>query len=151
MSLKNRFQKIKKVHLQIAGVLLLILIAAGLLWFNYSTSWQSLSPMHIELYFEGDYRIADGPWMPYVAGEHIPATKGDVTLRGNLYKRYEDENLGVYNSDDLPAAFYTNHINLTFFGTDENGEKIQYVTDHENPLFGDSACGEVWSAGRNPS
>ena len=49
-----------------------------------------------------------------MTGEHIPATKGDVTLRGHLYKRYEGEELGVYNSDDMPVAFYTNHINLTF-------------------------------------
>ena len=145
MSLKNRFQKIKKTHLQIAGVLLLILIAVGLLVFNHSTNRASGSTLLIELYFKGEYRIADGPWTPYVEGEHIPATKGDVTLRGNLYKRWEGEELGIYNSEDQPAAFYTNHINLTFCEIDENGEKVYCTIENENPLYDDSACGELWS------
>ena len=141
-NVKNKFPKINKPHLQVAGVLFLILLAAFLLWFNNSTSNQSQPTLRIELYFEGDYRIADGPWMPYVEGEHIPATKGDVTLRGNLYKRYEGENLGVYNSDDLPAAFYTNHINLRFGEVDENGEKFYVVIDNENSQL----CGASWVA-----
>ena len=98
------------------------------------------------MYFEGEYRVADGPWMTYVEGEHIPATKGDVTLRGNLYKRYEGENLGIYNSEDMPVAFYTNHINLTFIEMDETGEKYSLVSDSENPLFGASECGKRWTA-----
>ena len=145
-SLKDKFKKINRSHLPIAGVLLLILLAGLLLWVGIITSVQSYSTVHIELYFEGEYRIADGPWKTYVAGEHIPATKGDVTLRGNLYKRYEGEELGIYNSEDLPVAFYTNHINLTFFEVDENGEKNYCVIDTENPLYGASACGARWDA-----
>ena len=144
MNLKDNIKKIHKTHLLIAGVLLLILLAVSLLWFNDSNSVQAESTLCIEVYFEGEYRIADGPWKPYVEGEHIPATKGDVTLRGHLYKRYEGENLGIYNSDDMPVAFYTNHINLTFFETDETGEKIPLITDSENPLYGDSGCGKTW-------
>ena len=127
--LKNKFKKINRTYFLVAGIILLILTAVSLLWFNYNNSMQSYSTVSIELYFEGDYRIADGPWQPYVAGEHIPATKGDVTLRGNLYKRYEGENLGVYrfnpeahDPDDIKAAFYVNHINLTFCELDENKE-----------------------------
>ena len=123
-SLKDKFQKINRTHLLIAGVLLLVLLAVLLLWFNDSNSLQAWSALRIELYFDGEYRVGDGPWKPYVEGEHIPATKGDVTLRGNLYKRYEGEDLGVYNSEDLPAAFYTNHIHLTFGEVDENGARF---------------------------
>ena len=143
---KDKLKKIKKSHLLIAGVVLLVLLFVSLLWFNDRTSVQAEQTLNIEVYFEGEYRVADGPWMTYVEGEHIPATKGDVTLRGNLYKRYEGENLGIYNSEDMPVAFYTNHINLTFIEIDETGEKYSLVSDNENPLFGDSNCGKSWAA-----
>ena len=87
LSLKDKLKKIDKSYLLIAGVLLLVLAAVFLLWFNDSNSVQAESTLRIELYFEGEYRIAEGPWKTYVPGEHIPATKGDVTLRGHLYKR----------------------------------------------------------------
>ena len=145
-NLKDIFKKINKSHLLIAGVVLLILLFTLLLWFNYRTSVQAEQTLNIEVYFEGEYRIADGPWMTYVEGEHIPATKGDVTLRGHLYKRYEGEDLGIYNSEDMPVAFYMNHINLTFIEIDETGEKYSLVSDSENPLFGASECGKSWTA-----
>ena len=146
LSLINRIENVKKSHLLIAGVVLLILLFISLLWFSDSASVQAELPLSIEVYFEGEYRVADGPWMTYVEGEHIPSTKGDVTLRGNLYKRYEGENLGIYNSEDMPVAFYTNHINLTFIEMDETGEKYSLVSDSENPLFGASECGKRWTA-----
>ena len=146
LSLKDKLKKIDKSYLLIAGILLLVLVAVFLLWFNDSNSVQAESTLRIELYFEGEYRIAEGPWKTYVPGEHIPATKGDVTLRGHLYKRYEGENLGSYNSDDMPVAFYTNHINLTFFEIHETGEKTHLTIDNENPLYGYSNCGQSWTA-----
>ena len=146
LNFKDKLKRINKSHLLIAGVLLLILFAVFLLWFNDSTSVQAEPTLRIEVYFEGEYSIADGPWTTYVSGEHIPATKGDVVLRGSLYKRYEGEELGIYNSDDMPVAFYTNHINLTFFETDEMGVKYPLVIDSENPLYGDSSCGKTWTA-----
>ena len=145
-SLKDKLKKINNSHLRVIGVILILLLVVSLLWFNDSTSVQAEQTLHIEVYFEGEYRIADGPWMTYVEGEHIPATKGDVTLRGHLYKRYEGEDLGIYNSDDMPVAFYTDHINLTFIEIDETGEKYSLVSDSENPLFGDSECGKGWTA-----
>ncbi|MBO5931021.1 MAG: histidine kinase [Clostridia bacterium] len=147
---KNKFQKITKSHSLIAGILLLLLLAVFLLWFNVSNSMQAKSTLRIEVYFEGEYRIADGPWMTYVEGEHIPATKGDVTLRGNFYQRYEGEFLGVYrydpkDPDARKAAIYVNHINLSFYEVNEDGEKECTVIDNENPIFGDSNCGKAWT------
>ena len=149
--LKNMLRKLRKTHLFVAGALLLVLLAAFLLWFNDTNSMQSFSPVPIELYFEGEYRVGEGEWQTYVEGEHISATKGDVVLRGNLYKRYEGEKLGVYrfNPDDpydIKAAFYVNHINLTFCESGQNGEKNYFVIDNETPLYGDSNCGKTWTA-----
>ena len=144
--LVNKLKNIKKSHFIIAGILLLISLAVFLLFFDDSNAVQAAPTVNIELYFDGEYRIADGDWKPYVEGEHIPAPKGYVTLRGNFHKRYEGEDLGVYNSEDMPIAFYTNHINLTFCEIDETGENYYLVIDNENPLFGDSFCGKSWTA-----
>ncbi|MBQ2378619.1 MAG: histidine kinase [Clostridia bacterium] len=146
LTFKDKLKKIKKSLLLIAGVVLLVLLFISLLWFNDRTSVQAEQTLNIEVYFEGEYRIADGPWKTYVEGEHIPATKGDVTLRGHFYKRYEGEDLGIYNNEDMPIAFYTNHLNLTFIEIDETGEKYSLVSDSENPQFGDSECGKSWTA-----
>ena len=138
---KNKF-KFKKKYIPIVGVSLLILLALLLLWFNNSTSLQAAPALLAEVYFEGEYQIEDGEWQKIVKGEHIPSTKGDVTLRGNFHMLDPEGNyVGVYRGD-IPIAFYTDHINLTFY---EKG--IQpFVVDMENPLYGDSNCGEGWNA-----
>ena len=94
------------------------------------------------VYFDGEYRIADGQWQKIEKGKHISSTEGDVTLRGNFHLVTPDgEYVGIY-SDTTPIALYTNHINLTFY----EGENEPFIIDVENPLYGDSACHEDWSA-----
>ena len=138
---KNKF-KFKKKYIPIVGVSLLILLALLLLWFNNSTSLQAAPALLAEVYFEGEYQIEDGEWQKIVKGEHIPSTKGDVTLRGNFHMLDPEGNyVGVYRGD-IPIAFYTDHINLTFY---EKGIE-PFVVDMENPLYGDSNCGEGWNA-----
>ena len=85
---------------------------------------------------------ADGQWQKIEKGKHISSTEGDVTLRGNFHLVAPDgEYIGIY-TDSLPIALYTNHINLTFY----EGENEPFIIDVENPLYGDSACHEDWSA-----
>ena len=139
---KNKLPLFRSARIQAAGVLLLILLAVLLLWFNDINSTQAVSAMVAQVRFYGEYRIGDGQWQQIREGRHIPATKGDVTLRGNFHMLTPDgEYVGIY-SGDTPIALYTNHINLTVY----EGENEPYVMDVENPLFGDSACGVYWSA-----
>ena len=138
----TKFQKIKGVHVQVMGVLLLLLLAILLLWFANNTSMQSMPALVADVYFDGEYRIGDGEWKPIAEGEHIPATKGDVTLRGNFHMLAPDgEYVGIYRGE-MPIAFYTDHINLTFY----EGKNEPFVADWENPMYGDSTCGVSWSA-----
>ena len=142
LDLKNRFHGIKHSQLQIAGILLLIFLAVFMLWFNYANSNQAVSAMVAQVRFYGEYRISDGQWQKITEGQHIPATKGDVTLRGNFHTLAPDgEYVGIY-SGDIPIAFYTNHINLTLYEC----ENEPFVIDIENPLYGNSACGKGWTA-----
>ena len=138
----TKFRYLNMKTLSIAGVLLLLLSAVILLWYGNATSNQAQPALVAQVYFDGEYRIADGQWQKIVKGKHIPSTEGDVTLRGNFHLLTPDgEYVGIYN-DEMPIALYTNHINLTFY----EGENEPYVMDMENPLFGDSACGVSWSA-----
>ena len=140
--LKNRFQKFKISHLKPAGIAILILLALLLLWFNGSNSNQAINAMVAQVRFEGEYRIGDGEWHEIVEGQHISASKGDVTLRGYFHMFAPDgEYIGIY-SGDLPIALYINHISLTI----REGENEAHMIDMENPLYGDSACGKAWYA-----
>ena len=140
--LKNRFHRFKHSHLQIIGAIALLLLALLLLWRGNATSNQAVPALVAQLYFDGEYRISGGQWQQIVEGEHIPATKGDVTLRGNFHMLTPDgEYIGIY-SGDMPIALYTDHINLTVYAYGNE----PYVMDIENPLYGDSTCGVYWSA-----
>ena len=137
---KSRF--LKATTLAIVGVLLLVFTAVLLLWHGNANSMQAAPAMVAGVYFDGEYRIADGQWQKIEKGKHISSTEGDVTLRGNFHLVAPDgEYIGVY-TDSIPIALYTNHINLTFY----QGENEPFIIEVENPLYGDSACHEDWSA-----
>ncbi len=137
---KSRF--FKATTLAIVGVLLLVFSAVLLLWHGNANSMQATPAMVAGVYFDGEYRIADGQWQKIEKGKHISSTEGDVTLRGNFHLVAPDgEYIGIYK-DSLPIALHTNHINLTFY----EGKNEPFIIDVENPLYGDSACYEDWSA-----
>ena len=143
--MKNKEPKFRFLNIStamIAGILLLFVTAAFLLWHGNRTSNQAQMALTAQVYFDGEYKIADGPWHKIVNGNHIASTQGDVTLRGNFHMLAPDgEYVGVYK-EDIPIAFYLNHINLTIL----DGENEPFVMDMENPLFGDSVCGVSWTA-----
>ena len=139
---ETKSQFLKATTLAIVGVLLLVFTAVLLLWYGNANSMQAEPALVAGVYFDGEYRIADGEWQKIEKGKHISSTEGDVTLRGNFHMLAPDgEYIGIY-SDDIPIALYTNHINLTFY----EGENESFIIDVENPLYGDSACHEDWTA-----
>ena len=139
---ETRFSFINKTTLCIVGIFAVLFLALVLLWHGNANSMQAMPAMVAGVYFDGEYRIADGQWQKIEKGKHISSTEGDVTLRGNFHLVAPDgEYVGVY-TDSIPIALYTNHINLTFY----EGENEPFIIDVENPLYGHSACYEDWSA-----
>ena len=138
---ERKFSFFNKI-MGIVGVLVVLSLAVALLWFGNANSDQAIPALVAQVYFEGEYSIAGGPWQKIVAGEHIPSTKGDVVLRGNFHTMTPDgEHIGLY-SGDMPIAFYTDHISVSF----QKGENEPISLDIENPLLGDSVCGKYWFA-----
>ena len=142
--MSNSNQKIhifKSSYLSAIGILLLVFLAVGMMWFNNFNSTQAISATVAKVRFYGEYRIGDGQWQEIVEGQHISATKGDVTLRGNFHMLTPDgEYVGIYRGE-LPVAFYSNHISLTIY----EGSNEPIVMDIENPLYGSSACSKYWT------
>ena len=140
LKFKNRFSIFQSAYLPVAGILLLILLAASMMWFNTANSTQAVSATVAQVRFYGEYRIDDGQWQNIEEGQHISATKGAVTLRGNFHMLAPDgEYIGIYR-EELPVAFYSNHIGLTVY----EGQNEPFVMDIENPLYGSSACSKYW-------
>ena len=128
-------------YFPVAGILVLITLSVLLMCFNSRNSNQALSALVAQVRFYGEYRIGDRPWQEIVEGQHIPATKGDVTLRGNFHMLTPDgEYVGIYRGE-LPIALYSNHISLTIY----EGGNEPFMIDIENPLYGSSACCEHWT------
>ncbi len=139
---KTKCSFMNKTTLWTVGILVVLLLAGVLLWYGNANSMQATPALVAQVYFDGEYRIADGPWQKIVKDKHISSTEGDVTLRGNFHMLAPDgEYVGIY-SDSIPIALYTNHINLTFY----EGGNEPFIIDVENPLYGASACHEDWTA-----
>ena len=131
-----------KTTLWIVGIFVVLFLAVLLLWYGNANSMQAMPALVAQVYFDGEYRIADGQWQKIEKGKHISSTEGDVTLRGNFHLAAPDgEYIGIY-TDSIPIALYTDHINLTFY----EGENEPFIMDVENPLYGDSACHVDWTA-----
>ena len=104
---KHKLQIFQNGHMQAAGIFLLILLAVLLLWFNNVNSTQALSATVAKVRFYGEYRIGDGQWQEITEGKHIPATKGDVTLRGNFHMLTPDgEYIGIYRGESTDFVYH---------------------------------------------
>ena len=72
-----------------------------------------------DIKFVGEYKIGDGEWRPVVEGEHIPATKGDVKLKGVLeildpgtkepFGTVEKGSLMLFTFNHIPSMFSSAH------------------------------------------
>ena len=106
---------------------------------NYGN--QAMNALYFSAEFQGEYKVADGDWQPYVKGKHIPADKGDVTLKGNfqLYVPTTGEVVGNA-AEGIVLAFYFNHIGGE---VSEGGEEFRPF-DAEYELIGEDMCGKMY-------
>lgn len=126
-----------------ASVLLFFVLSCALFVNGILNNSQAENAFLPEIRLVGDYKVGDGEWKPIVKGEHIPATQGDVMLRGVLEFGVFEENevFGTLESGVM-VTLNLNHIN---FSVTQNGETV-YMTDAENLYIGEDACGRIWQS-----
>ena len=106
----------KKIPFTMIGIISVLTVMLLLLWSSITNSRQSIPALYPDVYFSGEYMLADGIWNTVKAGQHIPATKGDVKLKGQFHMVAPDgEYIGVAGEGVL-LAFYLNHV-LSFEST----------------------------------
>ena len=130
----------KKIPFAIGGILFVLMAMLLLYFVNTKKSQQSFPASFPTISFQGQYKIGDGDWIPVKKGQHIPATRGDVTLKGQFHMASPEDGayLGVAEAG-IPVAFYLNHIQLTI---EEEGQEPYYM-DIEHPGAGEGMCGEL--------
>ena len=128
----------KKTPFVVVGIVAVLAVMLLFLWINTANSLQSIPAIFPDVYFEGQYRIGDGEWKPVVAGQHISATQGDVTLEGQFHMRAPNGEYLRAVDPTTPLAFYINHIHIT---VQEQGQD-PYILDIESDFAGKDLCGE---------
>ena len=72
-NLKHGIQGNKHSQLQVTGIVVLLLLAALLLWFNHVNSTQAIPATVAQVRFYGEYRIGDGQWLEITEGSFSPS------------------------------------------------------------------------------
>ena len=134
------FKEYKKILIGIC----ISLLAIVLCFFVYTARQygnQAMNAFYLSARFQGEYRIANGEWKTYIKGEHIPANKGDVTLKGHFELYVPDTGEVVGNAEEgVILAFYFNHIGGE---VSENGEDFRPF-DAEFDIAGEDMCGRMY-------
>ncbi len=130
----NRFNKIfKKIPWMMLLIILTFSVAFAYLIACVGKTIQEVPETTISVGFYGEYRIGDGEWQ-HITGEHIPSTKGDVTLRGRfrLCDPLTKHTRGALKRGDQ-IAFHLSHISCTVYapGRDPYVFPCELVEDDE--------------------
>ena len=122
-------------------ITLLAIVLCIFVYTGRDYGYQAMNAFYLSAEFQGEYKVADGDWHPYHKGEHIPANKGDVTLKGNfqLYVPTTGEIVGKAEEGTV-LAFYFNHISAEI---SEGGEEFRPF-DAELDAAGEDMCGEMY-------
>ena len=137
-SLKEKINK--KIFIGIC-ISLLAIVLCFFVYTGRDYGSQAMNALYLSAEFQGEYKVADGNWQPYVKGEHIPADKGDVTLKGHfqLYVPATGEIVGNAEEGTI-LAFYFNHIGGE---VSEGGENFRPF-DAESDIIGEDLCGKMY-------
>ena len=136
--LKEKFNK--KIFVGIC-IALLAIVLCFFVYTGRDYGNQAMNALYLSAEFQGEYKVADGDWQPYIKGEHIPADKGDVTLKGNfqLFVPTTGEIVGKA-PEGVILAFYFNHIGGE---VSEGGEEFRPFDAEYDPA-GEDMCGKMY-------
>lgn len=138
--LKRIEMKSDKRNIMFICVLLFLILSCAMVFNGITNNSQAAWAIIPDIKFVGEYKIGDSEWQPVVEGEHIPATKGDVNLKGvlEIINPETKETWGTVEKGSL-MLFTFNHINLTVI---EKNQMV-HMCDTENPAAGEDLCGHT--------
>lgn len=99
-----------KKKLTIFGIVLLILLAGMNIVKILVENNEAQSPFVLRAVMQGEYKVGDSEWKPIVKGEHIPASEGEVILRGTLHMIFPDGEFVGPVKQNAQLALYFDHI-----------------------------------------
>ena len=130
----------KKIFIGIC-ISLLAIVLCFFVYTGRDYGSQAMNALYLSAEFQGEYKVADGDWQPYIKGEHIPANKGDVTLKGHFQLFVPTTGEIVGNAEEgTVLAFYFNHIG----GEVSAGGDDFRPFDAEYALIGEDLCGKMY-------
>ena len=139
--MKSNKEKLKNRIFISLCISLLAVVLCTFVYTGRDYGSQSMNALYLSAEFQGEYKVADGDWQPYVKGEHIPANKGDVTLKGHFQLFVPTTGEIVGNAQEgTVLAFYFNHIGGE---VSEGGDDFRPF-DAEFELIGEDLCGEMY-------
>ena len=139
--MKSNKEKLKNRIFISLCISLLAIVLCTFVYTGRQYGSQAMNALYLSAEFQGEYKVADGNFQPYVKGEHIPANKGDVTLKGHfqLFVPTTGEVVGIAD-EGVVLAFYFNHIGGE---VSEGGEEFRPF-DAESVLIGEDLCGKMY-------
>ena len=139
--MKSNEEKLKNRIFISLCISLLVTVLCFFVYTGRKYGSQAMNALYLSAEFQGEYKVADGDWQPYVKGEHIPADKGDVTLKGHfqLFVPTTGEIVGNASEGTI-LAFYFNHIG----GEVSEGGENWRPFDAEYDRIGEELCGKMY-------
>lgn len=138
--LKKWTSIIKKLPLGLIGCLFLIVVCAVSFAVISVNPSKAIPASALTASFSGEYKVADGEWIPITENEHISSVQGEVTLRGKFIVLLPNGEFLTDNPQGFSINFYCNHVSVKVRVGDET-----VLFDTEHPLIGADACGAMWS------
>ena len=133
-------EKRKKFPWSTMWILAAFILSVVFVWTCCYDSLQNIPEAIPEVIFEGEYRIGKGEYAPVVPGDHIPSTKGDVTLRGTFYlcdPETGEKTAAVPRGVNL--SFHLIHVGATVYAPGA----APYTFECEDERYREDACGEM--------
>lgn len=137
---KRNAQLLKKIPWLTIGIVGLLFLFVLFMFKSGVNNNQAEMPMGENIYFKGEYSVGGGAFNEIKEGEHIPATRGDVTLRGHFYTLSQNTENSALVESGTPIAFFLDHVNVKVY---ESG-RGEYELFGENSSSASSSCGEIW-------
>lgn len=140
MSTKSKSAaKLKKVRPDFIICIVLLIAAVILIFAAINNEDQAIMAMPLKVTFQGEYKTGEEGWQPLENDTKITCPEGEVHLKGFFQLEAPDGTVIGRVEKGMMIAAYFDHI-----GGEYIVGQCVHEFDPENPMYGDSTCGEDW-------